>query len=180
MHYQDTGLTLAGCVKSTEEVRTIPLQGGYVAIVDAADYDRVAGYHWYATVRRNGRVYVRRTDRSTGVYRKVYLHQEILGALPGFEIDHRDRDGLNNRRSNLRQATRSANRANSKKYDRGDRTSQYKGVSWVPKLRKWRALAGGQYIGYFGDEEEAARAYDRLAFAKWGPFARLNFPDAAA
>jgi hypothetical protein len=110
------------------------------------------------------------------------LHRLLLNAPPELQVDHINGDGLDNRRSNLRLATGSQNQGNSRKRRDGV-TSQYRGVSWNKRAGKWQALLRRegklQYLGYFSDEEAAARAYDAAALEQWGSFARLNFPERA-
>lgn len=100
---------------------------------------------------------------------------------PGFIVDHRDHEGLNNTRTNLRLATRSQNSCNNKK-TRG-RSSKYKGVS-RDKRGYWRAKIHFKgkhiFLGYFDNEIDAARAYDKAAKELHGEFAVLNFPQVAA
>jgi hypothetical protein len=96
--------------------------------------------------------------------------------MPGAaQIDHRDGDGLNNRRENLRPATRTQNNANQRKY-RG--TSRYKGVSWDVSSRRWRARIHCDHretsLGQFTSEADAARAYNAAALEHFGEYARLN------
>ena len=93
-------------------------------------------------------------------------------------VDHRDRDTLNNTRSNLRVCTRSQNQQNSVGKP-SQRRSRFKGVSYSKNRKKsWRATiwVNGKQIhgGYFATEEEAARSYDRLAREHFGEFARPN------
>ena len=95
------------------------------------------------------------------------------------EVDHRNRDTLDNRRENIRVATVGQNRANSrKKLWRGGKSSQYKGVSFLKHNGRWRALIvkdkQAHVIGYFGSEIVAARAYNRAAVEFHGEFARVN------
>lgn len=167
--------------------REIDLGNGYVAIVDAADYRTVRPYSWAPLIGHNGKVYAMAhggTRRGT-----VYLHRLIAGTTAGQETDHRDGDGLNNRRANLRTASPSQNRANMGKPRRPDgaaHTSQYKGVTWRKDMDSWSAKITAvdpilgrsrcRSLGMFADEAEAARAYDAAALAQWGEFARLNFP----
>jgi hypothetical protein len=155
-------------------IGTLILTQGKVAIVDAADMPLVAGRKWSALRAKNGRWYAKAKCRD----RYLYLHRVIAGAPEGFDVDHRDHDGLNNRRENLRVATRAQNNANQRK-TRG--RSRFKGVSpWEPDPRKWVAQiteAGKRRsLGLFPSEEAAARAYDEAAFAFYGDFAALNFP----
>jgi hypothetical protein len=110
------------------------------------------------------------------------MHRLILGVTDSsIEIDHRDGNGLNNTRHNLRIATSQQNAFNRKKRSDG-KLSQYKGVSKRSETnrRPWYAficIDGKQkIIGAFDSELEAARAYDASAALHFGAFARLNFP----
>lgn len=158
--------------------REIPLTGGFVAIVDEADYAAVmAAGPWHATPPRGGRVYAQRHVRGA---RRQKTTQKLHTFLTGWsEVDHRDRDGLNNRRSNLREATRTQNNANMRL--RSDSTSGYKGVSWLTRERLWcaRIHVHGRriHLGGYHTAEDAALAYDRAAREHFGEFARVNFPD---
>jgi hypothetical protein len=103
-------------------------------------------------------------------------------------IDHADGDGLNNQRSNLRPASHALNNANRRAattHGGRPKSSRFKGVAWfkpapgkgrprwVAKIRiDGRAVS----LGYFHDEEAAARAYDAAAVAAWGEYACPNFP----
>lgn len=104
---------------------------------------------------------------------EVKLHRFVLDAAPGTVIDHEDRDGLNNRRSNLRYVTHRQNAMNRKRYD--IKATPYKGV--YPSGRKWRVMIDGRHGGMYDTAEEAAHAYDRHARERFGEFARLNFPN---
>ncbi len=94
-------------------------------------------------------------------------------------VDHIDGNKANNCRFNLRNCTRQENQRN-----RGKATgasSRFKGVYFDKKVRKWcAAITLGRrnvWLGYYTDEMEAARAYDRKAVELFGEFARLNFPE---
>ena len=107
------------------------------------------------------------------------LHQFILPLSEGMEVDHRNVNGLDNRKENLRPTTRAQNSINLKKTQRKT-SSQYKGVSWNKYYEKWKACIKKDdilyHIGYFYDEVDAAKAYDKKAKELHGEFARLNFP----
>jgi hypothetical protein len=153
----------------------VPLTQGYVAIVDAADAGRVLAYKWHA--QANGRtVYaVRRVRRADGKQTALLLHT----FLTGYErTDHRNGNGLDNRRINLREATAGENNQNRRQ--RSDNTSGFKGVHWDKRSSKWRAQvnANGKAhrLGHYLTAAEAARAYDAAARELHGEFATVNFP----
>src|SRR5688572_14268873 len=86
----------------------IPLTRGYVALVDSGDVASVAPYRWHVDLRiRGGQPFGYAASIQGG--RKVYMHRLILGAPRGMDVDHENRDGLDNRRCNIRVATRSQN-----------------------------------------------------------------------
>lgn len=101
------------------------------------------------------------------------MHRVILGVDSSVEVDHRNGDGLDNRKSNLRPATRQQNCANVGKSSRN--TSGYIGVTWNKKLRKWHAQIKVNrkniHIGHYATKEEAARARAELARRIHGDFA---------
>lgn len=162
---------------------TVELTQGFVAHVDAKDLALVSGFRWKA-LKARGHCYAARTNCRKGHRNELILmHRVIIGAAPGTLVDHKDGDGLNNRRNNLRIANYKQNGANTKK-TRG--RSKYKGVYWNKRDRKWRAQIGGGttkdgrhiviYLGSFDDERVAARAYDAKAIEMHGEFACPNFP----
>jgi hypothetical protein len=111
------------------------------------------------------------------------MHRVIMGEPQHADIDHINGDGLDNRRENLRIATRSQNMRNAHTEPKRAKTSQYKGVSWwsYSKIKSggyWRAeieLPGRKRIvKCFHDELEAARCYDKLALEHFGEHARIN------
>ena len=95
------------------------------------------------------------------------------------EVDHKDRNKLNNQSNNLRAATHSQNAANTKKNPGFH--SQYRGVTWYRRNSCWQVRLKANYkivfCKYFKDEVEAAKAYDKAAFEHYGEFAVLNFPE---
>jgi hypothetical protein len=92
------------------------------------------------------------------------------------KVDHKDRNGLNNQRSNLRIATDSQSNSNQGK--RKNNTSGYTGVTEDKRRNKWVAnirVKGKQsFLGIFTNKKDAARAYNEAAIKCRGPFAVLN------
>lgn len=161
--------------------RAIALTRGAVAIVDDEDYQRLAQYSWSAL--RNG--YAKGWVRINGTKRLIYMHRFILGIENeprSIDTDHANGDRLDNRKANLRACTRSQNCGNARGNQEG--TSRFKGVSFETRTKRWKAAtkANGQYrfLGRFTREEDAAKAYDRVALQEYGKFARLNFPQTAS
>lgn len=105
------------------------------------------------------------------------MHRLIIGAEKGQLVDHRDLDGLNNQRSNLRVCGSAQNALNRVK-QKGAFSSQFKGVSKREGQDVWRAainIAGRRIrLGNFKIEIEAARAYDKAAVEHHGEFANIN------
>lgn len=154
--------------------REIPLTKGLVALVDDADHARVSARKWHAAVMQRS-AYARNGHE--------FLHRFILSAPAGLEVDHINGDGLDNRRSNLRLATRQQNSANSAPHPKPRGHSRFRGVSRYtrPGYSRWMAYitVSGKHIrlGYFTSEEEAARCYDAAARKHFGAFARPNFQE---
>lgn len=126
------------------------------AIVDAADADWVNQWRWCLTTRN----YVRRAERIDGNKpHTIKLHRALLGltAVDGVEVDHLNRDPLDNRRSNLRIVDRNANAQN---VPGRVGTSKYRGVTWYKARRKWGVQIVSNkkhhFLGLFDSEEEAA------------------------
>lgn len=155
-------------------MKTIPVGKHHTACVDDCDFDDLIQFTWFLqTTPKRRVVYAAKGHSKDGDWET--MHTRITGFK---KTDHKDGNGLNNQRSNLRQATHSQNKANAPKY-RGTPTSQFKGVSWHPKCGKWLAQIKvnnkTRHLGYFDDEVEAARAYDTAALHHFGEFAHPNF-----
>lgn len=154
----------------------IRLTQGRYALVDPKDIERLSKWSWsFSGV--NG--YARRGERTSADKQKtIYMHREILKCPDNVEVDHANRNKLDNRRSNLRLATSRQNKINKATINR---TSGYRGVFWHEKSRMWFAKIGinskSKNLGYFASKKEAAKAYDTAARQHHGEFAILNFPE---
>ena len=150
-------------------------------MVDDDNFDRLSAHHWQAhTSPHRNTVYARRSENREGKSIYVYMHVEVCGYR---KPDHRDGNGCNNQRNNLRPATGSQNGAHRGK--RCDNTSGFKGV-WFDrnlKVNPWRAWimskGKGKHLGQSATAEGAARMYDQAAIELFGEFAVLNFPPSA-
>lgn len=156
------------------DVAYITLTKGYEAVIDAADVPLVDGVNWHAKPDQRT-VYAIRTSCHDGVKRTVYLHRFLLLAPDGIEIDHKDGDGLNNRRSsNLRIATKSQNMHNSGMFK--NNKSGFKGVTFDKESGKWKAhiaLCGKQNtIGRYDTPELAYQARCEASKRLHGDFSR--------
>lgn len=150
---------------------------GIVATVDDVDLDRVSAYRWSTHTSSDGIVYASRWVSEGGRRTRVHLHRWLMDARPGQLVDHRDRDTLNNRRSNLRFASVSENLRN-RMFSR--QSSGRKGV--YPHGRGWtvRICVDGRRInlGTHADLTAAAAVYDLAARKLHGEFAATNFANA--
>ena len=145
------------------------------ALVEEADYPLVASHKWYA-VKDGHHTYAATNIKNVNRHVKVRMHRLFLDAKKGELVDHINRDGLDNRRQNLRIVNHAQNRMNACKYAKG--TSKYKGVSFDKKHNKYKAQIKiekkNKHLGYFDTEEEAALAYNRAALKFFGEHASLN------
>ena len=166
-------------------MRKIPLTQGKFAIVDDEDYKRINKYKWHTTKDTNvfyAKTHVRVKDENFKIKNKVIGMQMLvlnltMSSTRKMDIDHRDGDGLNNKKNNLRLATHAQNIMNQRLNKVN--TSGYKGVSW--HRNKWRAQikkdGKRHHLGLFTCLIKAAKAYDEAAKELFGEYARLNFPN---
>lgn len=144
-----------------------PITKGYVVLVDPDDSDLI-----------RGGIHAHKSGRSiyAADWERRYLHTRVIQAPNGRFVDHKDGNGLDNRKINLRIATRAQNQHNRRKTP--GLTSKFKGVSYCKRSGRWEARARLNWrcvrAGYFEDEIEAAKAYDKLAKELHGEFAKTN------
>jgi hypothetical protein len=161
--------------------RRIPLTQGKYAIVDPEDYERLSKHKWYAIKSPNTYYAGRHSKRDKNNKRRyIKMHNEVIKPPKGLINDHINRNGLDNRKANLRPVTRAQNTLNRLyKFKRKDSPSKYKGVTWHKYTKKWQVqicYAGKhKFVGYFDDEIEAAKAYNEAAKLYHKEFAVLNF-----
>lgn len=148
----------------------LELAGGFIALVDSEDYQKVKEYNWCAIKQGNSQV--RAMTKIEG--KTTYLHSFILNHKD--MIDHINGHALDNRKSNLRICNQQQNSFNSRMPRTN--TSGYKGVSFRKDIQKYCAYIvkdRKQYrLGCFQTKEEAAQAYNLKALELFGEFARLN------
>jgi hypothetical protein len=146
-----------------------------VTLIDEEDYEKIKDYKWYL----NGKGYVVATAYINGERHKLRLQRFLMNAPDGFVVDHINRNKLDNRKENLRICTYGENTRNRSNHK--GTSSKYKGVSFKKDRGTWRAHLKSYGITYldktFKNEEDAAKAYDKVAKEIYGEFAALNFPD---
>jgi hypothetical protein len=153
-----------------KNAKQIPLDNGFYAYVDAADYEWLSQFNWR---QQNG--YAARRDKN----KVVYMHRELMKPRRGMTVDHKNHNRLDNTRENLRVCTQQENSHNNGKHMGS--SSRFKGVGYNSEKQKWfaKAYIEGEriWLGYHEEEVAAAKAYDAKAVELFGEFAHLNFPE---
>lgn len=146
-------------------MKLIPLTQNKFAIVDDNDYEYLNQWKWYY----DNVGYARRNPG-------ILMHRAILTPKKKQDIDHINKNKLDNRKINLRVVTRSQNSMNRKKHKKG--SSEYKGVYWKTRDRRWYAEIcmnyKKTYLGSFKNEIDAAEAYNAAAMKIFKNYAQLN------
>jgi hypothetical protein len=162
--------------------RLIALTQDQVTAVDAADYDWLMQWYWYAWWNNNAHAYyaVRTmTEEEDPGRGRIYMHRAIAGMPEAPHVDHKDQDSLNNRRYNLRAATTSQNGFN--RPVQVNSGTGFKGVHLDKRYGTYQASIKvnrkSKHLGSYPTAEEAARVRDKAAIELHGEFACLNFPE---
>lgn len=141
-------------------MKEIPLTKGKIALVDDYDFDYLNNWSWYAYKNGNNWYAARRT--APPEQRVILMHRQTLG-FPNYEVDHINRNGLDNRRSNLRPATKSLNALNCRV--RADSKTRITGVCWHKRLKRWRAFVTvnkKQTSRYFVSKDDAINCANKM------------------
>lgn len=151
--------------------KLIKLTQGKHAIIDDEDYEWLSGREWCA--QKGKYTWYAVSIEAEG---KNRMHRLILGADIGQQVDHQNHDGLDNRRTNIRIATRSQNGGN--RLPVTGKSSKFKGVSFDRDTNKWAAYIRKNLrlikLGRYHSENDAAKAYDEAAIKYFGAFAMTN------
>ena len=133
-------------------------------MVDDDDYERLSKYKWCAS-SSGDKYYAMRATRKGGTYKAIYMHRDVLPPPQlNQEVDHINRNTLDNRKSNLRIVSRRENAFNRYIAKKTAQRSKYKGVYWVDKMGKYVSVFNGTHIGCFEKEDDAALAYNAKAY----------------
>ena len=160
--------------------KQISLTQGQFAVVDDIDFEYLSRFKWRTWKSSSSKLYAIGWIKKNGQWINAKMHRFILGETnPKIQIDHKDGNGLNNQRYNLRKCTNQQNQHNRSKYKRN--TSGFKGVSapgtshpkWSAHIRFNGKLI---HLGYFNSAKEAAVVYDAAARKYHRSFASINFP----
>jgi AP2 domain len=156
-----------------QSIRLIPLTQGQNAIVDAADYDWLNQWNWTAYWDPAIRTF-RVVRRSNGHI--LHMSRVITECTFSEYADHKNHDTLDNRRENLRRASKSQNACNRRRTSQN--SSGFIGVTWNKARKKWQAQIQIKrkyiHLGLFRDKQQAARVRDEAAKQHHGEFAFLN------
>ena len=157
-------------------MKQIVLTQGKVALVDDNDFEYLNQFRWYFSPYG----YAARSKKKVGgKYPEGHtslMHREIMEIKSKSDVDHINGDKLDNRKSNLRLATRSQNMINKDVTKRS--VSGLKGVYWFARDKKWISTIVVNYktifLGYFKSKEKAARSYKEAAIKYFGEYAYGN------
>ena len=170
----------AGFIFGDSTMKAISLANGMTAYVDDDDFALISKYKWVAC-NQHGCWYAVTHPRPCKEHKSITMHRLVMNAQKGQQIDHKDRNGLNNCKNNLRFCNHQQNQFNQRKQKRIT-SSRYKGVHKSKTKGKWIASIGLnvnrhkkiKYLGTYNDEIDAAKAYNNAALCYFGEFACIN------
>ena len=155
-------------------MKKIQLTQGKHALVDDEDFEFLSQWKWHLShgyAQRSINVSRFGNGKKT---KTIRMHRTIMQLSERTSIDHINGDGLDNRKSNLRACTGKQNQQNRKTHY----NKRFKGVNWHRRVSKWqtsiRVDGKLRHLGYFIDEIEAAKMYNKAALQYFGEYARLN------
>lgn len=141
-------------------VSAVALTKGRYALIDTEDEARILRHAWTydpRPKRPRGAGYAQ--ARACG--RKIYMHREVLGLGAGECADHINREGLDNRKANLRRCSPSVNLHNKVAPNKNKRCTRLRGVEKCGQRFRARTAFNGKRVnlGMFDSEEQAAVAH---------------------
>lgn len=147
----------------------IPLTRGQIALIDKEDFDKIKNYGWYAHFKKSNNTFYAMTEINT---KGVQMSRLILNAHNDVQVDHKDHNTLNNRKSNLRLCTPSQNSQNKKM--QSNNSIGYKGVYVDKRTGRYRACIRInkklKHLGYYSTAQEAYKVYKTIAEKIHGDF----------
>jgi len=148
----------------------LKLNSNHIILVDKDIYKLIKNDTWFYGV---GGSYI---GKNLGGGKQILLHRFIMNTPKGLHTDHINGNHLDNRRKNLRICTAAQNQFNSRKHK--IQTSRFKGVSWYKRDKCWRAYININrrqiHLGYFSNEIDAAKKYNKKAIEIYKEYAFLN------
>lgn len=170
------------CLKYISHIEMSICYGGklFSCLVDLEDYDFLKDFSWCAKKQEKA-MYTHTRMLKNGRSCMVLMHRFILEKhhkeLSKMDVDHINRNTLDNRKQNLRICTRAQNRGNSSR-DEERSKSGYRGVCMSSNYKKWQSqiVVNGKHhwIGTFSSKVEAALAWNKRAKELLGEFAYQN------
>jgi hypothetical protein len=140
---------------------------GRIFEIDLSDYELIRPYRWYV----NSDNYVCTNINN----KKIKLHRFITNTPFRYEVDHINRNKLDNRQSNLRICSKADNLKNTNGYK--NNSSGTNGVSWSTKKSKWvvqlQVCGKRKHFGYFNDLKEATKYRTQKELEYYGEFSPL-------